>query len=418
MLFSRHIWLITTLALTLSGIQFLEAQTPEQDRVARFRAIRLIEEGEGLIASGQQTLARRPTLLNPNQDMSRIHERGRKLIEEGKSMVAEGNAIIRELNERVEKERQQRLESLEVREFTSSPIPVYSTEEGLLKMFEYLSTELPTKVSHRLFFHNGFYNNQGQYAVFPTLYEWVEIQLNSLGGQADKISLLPKVEWVVDDQHPLGAIRHERLDPFRSTHGAAIVVVEVLNWGDFPWLLLSLNTSETEQWTVLDHKVWLLKRDQTARQWFGATEKSNYDQNTQAFQGVIIDKLEFLEFVSNRNGDFVHRFDNGRGNPFRPSLHLWQNLVKQSLVENDIPLNNYDWVRRCFFTKERPYNLADQRSQVSLSISPGGEDNPDNGDFLQSVTLESRDHSTQRSVHWGEARLEPVASEPVTPDSP
>lgn len=418
MLFSRHIWLIATLALTLSGIQFLEAQTPEQDRVARFRAIRLIEEGEGLIASGQQTLARRPTLLNPNQDMAPIHARGKQQIEEGKALVAEGNAIIRELNERIERARQQRLESIEVREFTSSPIAVCSTEQGLLEMFEYMSTELPKKVSHRLFFHNGFYNNQGKYSVFPTLYEWIEIQLNNLGAKADQISLLPEVEWVVDDQHPLGAIRHERLDPFRSTHGAAIIVAEVLNWGDCPWLVLSLTTSETEKWTVLDHKTWLLKRDRAARQWFGATEKKEENLGTQEFRSIIVDKLEFLEFVSSRNGDFVHRLDNGKGNPFRPSLHLWQNLVKQSLVENDIPLNNYDWVRRCFFTKERPYKLVDPRTQASLIVSPAGNlDHDVNGGEPQFVTLESHDDSLQRSLHWGEAKLERVASE-VVPDSP
>lgn len=407
-LFFSRLWLFVTLTLTLSGLNTVSAQTPEQDRIARYRAIQMIEEGESLIDQGNSLLARRPTHLNPNQDMKPIHDRGRKMVDEGKAKVADGNAIIQELDERVNRERQERQGSLQNKEIFCAPIPVLTTEDGMTQLFEYLSKELPGKIEQRIFFHKTFYNNEGNYSEFGTLDNWLEIQLSGLAENASHISVLPEVEWIVNHDNPLGAIHHERLEPFKATKSAALTIVEIINWEDSPWLVINLTTSEIEEWTVLDQKTWFLRKDREARQWFGVNEVSNDDQDAR-MHSRITDSLAFLDFVSSRNGDFIHRLDNGRGNPYRADLHFWQVLVKQSLLENNVPLSNYDLVKRVFFNKARPFNIADQRAQASLVIDVKGQSVATNGnEVLPSVSLESRDHSTQRSVGWGTATLLPV----------
>ncbi len=398
---NRHIVHSLLFVLTIACL-FLTATVrvdANRHQAAHYRALMTIQEGEQLIRTGEHLLSKRPSPLTPNEDLKDDHARGQKMVQEGRQKISQGQAQIAKIQELVRKEEEEQRKAIIPSEIVSQRIDKLEIEDAFRDMLNYLTEELPSSIPQRIFFVGTFYNNQGSYSRFDSLNEWFDTRIRNNAENGSKVSLLPDMQWIVNEKHPLGAFQHERLDSFRGSQSAALVSMEILNWNDYPWLVASISATQIESWKLLAHKVWLIQKDSTAAKIFGLTEVETEDN--QPVQVKVDDRISFLKSYGKNH---THRLDSERQSPYVPELQFWQTLAKLSLLQDNIRLSHYDWVKRAYFPAASPQQLADDRSELGIRIVPSPS--PVEGSKVESFQL--RDNKT---IPWGWLRLQTISSE-------
>ncbi len=379
--------------ICLVGIFSVRAEA-NRNQAAYYRALVLIQEGEQLVRNGEHLLSKRPSSLSPNEDLREDHSRGTRMVQEGRHKIMQGRTQIAQIDEIARKEEDQRRQSFVPSEIVSKSIEKLPVSQVLESIMNHLTETLPGEIPHRVFFHGCFYNNQGSYSRFQSLEEWFDARMQTTGKGTESISRLPEVEWQVNEEHPLGAILHQRLKDFRGSRSAAIATVEILNWENFPWLLASVTAMEIESWKVLSHKVWLIQKDQPASQIFGSKIEEPSSETP-----VIVKVDDRVSFLKHHASSRTQRLDNGSESPYTPELQFWQTLVKVNLLQDGIPVNHYDWVKRAYFPQATPQPLADKRADLGLRIVPSPS-------ALDGAKLESFQLRDNKVAAWGWVHLQ------------
>ena len=77
---------------------YLPSFTPEE-RIAYVQAKKLINDGESEVRSGEYLVNRKPSALNPNEDLGPLKARGKQLVDAGNAKIHQGRVKIVELLE-------------------------------------------------------------------------------------------------------------------------------------------------------------------------------------------------------------------------------------------------------------------------------------------------------------------------------
>jgi hypothetical protein len=388
--------LLTICCLLLATSVRVEANSNRQ-QASHYRALMLIQEGEQMVRAGEHLANKRPSALTPNEDLKDDHARGQRMIQEGKQKIAQGQAQIARIQEQARKNEEERRKAITPTEIVGQRINKLGIEDGFRDMLQYLVEELPDSIPQRIFFVGTFYNNQGSYARFNSLNEWFDVRIRNSADSSGKVSLLPDVNWVVDEKYPLGSFQHERLDSFIGNQSAALVSIEILNWNDFPWLVASVSATQIGSWKLLAHKIWFIQKDATAAKIFGVNEFDTED--TSPLQVKIDDRVSFLKNVGKNS---IHRLDSERQSPYTPELQFWQTLIKSNLLQENVALSHYDWVKRAYFPQTPPQQLADDRAELGIRIIPSPS--PLDGGQLESFQLRNN-----KTMPWGWLHLQTVS---------
>lgn len=128
----KRILFLTPLLLLLSLLSGEEIQMPNDRDLYQFMnqaeqvefasGQELVRQGQSNIRSGEVLKNRRPSLLNPNEDLTPIHRQGEARVREGQQQVERGQRMMERARQRAFERYKQRIESGELLEEASREV--------------------------------------------------------------------------------------------------------------------------------------------------------------------------------------------------------------------------------------------------------------------------------------------------------
>jgi hypothetical protein len=380
--------------LDLSIIEQRDALRPHmnaQQQLAFLKATKMIEAGESTIRSGTSLVQRKPSALNPKEDLRPIHERGKRMIEEGQMEIKTGQRMLVELLTHIESQRSA-ASAQAAKKFNFSLIE--HDYQTALNLATENVLQICRKAGYKHIFFDELHITQDAQSdkAAPEIRNAAYDVFIKADGTRFNVQVPLGLELTKDENASAYSFHYENSAAFEGEN-IALLAIEIISPGHGTDALLSVRALDLDTQKLVASSLFYIP-DASELLDNGTAEGDITSKRSIPEEILIRDEQQLIETLAGIANPYL--FETATGNEASAQTILLDILLKDTLLKNSaLILVESAFVQRAYLAKKAESGELKSPATATLQITPDSD----------SYSIAAQAHGSPRVIEIGSITL-------------